>query len=442
MSGSEQRRFLTGRHAAWWSVLVLVVAGLGLGVAPAAAADAAVSFTVQARTWVPAGTAFSVSVTARDSAGAVVPSYRGTVAITSDDPRAPVLPAAYTFTSADRGVRSLPGVVLHTAGTRTLSATDTVLPTLTGRSAPIHVSPGPLAALTVSAPYRAVAGIGFSVSVTAKDSWQNRVVSYRGSVRFGSDDARVRSLPSPYTFTSADQGTRTFPGVTLVSTGTHTVTATDVARPSATGTDAVAVANAQAGVEGQVLSGLDPLAGATVTVYDATTGQPLRSAKADIDGYRYRITGLPAGPVKIGAVAGGAYLPEFANDQPTFALAQVFTLVPGQVLTQGWGEPFGPYLDLAYMPAGVEGTVTGTAEPGAPQLPLEGVAIEVRSKTTGALAGTASTDAAGWFTVGDLVPNAYVVTGHKDGWNDFTVFVTLPRGFVSGIGVGMLPAGS
>jgi hypothetical protein len=328
---------------------------MGLGVAPASAASPAVSFSVQARAWVPAGTAFTVTVTARDSAGMVVPSYRGTVALTSDDPRAPVLPAPYTFTSADRGAHALTGVVLHTAGVRTLVATSTGMPTVSGRSAPVRVSPGPLAVLSVSAPYQAVAGVGFSVSVAAKDSWQNRVVSYRGTVRFSSDDAWVRSLPSPYTFTSADQGTRTFPGVTLVSTGTHTVVATDAAQPSVTGTDAVAVANARAGVDGQVLSGLDPLPGATVTVYDATTGLPLRSAKADIDGYRYLITGLPAGPVKIGAVAGGAYLPDFANHQPTLALAQVFTLVPGQVLTQGWGEPFGPYLDLTYMPAGGEG---------------------------------------------------------------------------------------
>ena len=62
----------------------------------------------------PGGTAEKITVTARDAFGNTVTGYRGTVHFTSSDPKA-VLPANYTFTSADAGVHVF-SVTLKTFG--------------------------------------------------------------------------------------------------------------------------------------------------------------------------------------------------------------------------------------------------------------------------------------------------------------------------------------
>ncbi len=68
------------------------------------------------------GTAGYVTVSAFDTTGAAMPSFTGTVTLTSSDPRA-TLPAAYTFQSSDAGVHSFP-VTLYTAGTQSITATS------------------------------------------------------------------------------------------------------------------------------------------------------------------------------------------------------------------------------------------------------------------------------------------------------------------------------
>lgn len=202
-------------------------------------------------------------------------------------------------------------------------------------------------ALTVDAPRTVVAGVPFDVTVTARHAGRHPS-PYVGTVRFSTDDPLARALPADYTFTPADRGTRTFTGVTLVGTGTHRLTVRDTAHRRLRDTDRIRVTDAGAAIEGQVLSGFDPVEGGVVTVYDAVTGLALASGPADIDGYHYRITGLPAGDVKVGAVVPGPYEPDFANNQDTLAQADVFTLSPGVTLVQSWDpEPFfGPYLDV------------------------------------------------------------------------------------------------
>lgn len=203
--------------------------------------------------------------------------------------------------------------------------------------------------LDLRAPASVVAGVPFSVTVTAHRH-RGGGGAYRGTVRFSTDDGLVRALPASYTFTAADRGTHTFTGVTLVGTGRHTLAVRDVRDRHLHDVDRLRVADAQAAVEGQVLSGLDPVEGGVVTVYDAVTGLAVGSGPADIDGYYYRITGLPAGAVKLGAVVPGPYAPDFANDRDTLAQADVFTLTAGTTLVQSWApEDFGPYLDVARL---------------------------------------------------------------------------------------------
>ena len=61
------------------------------------------SFTVTAPASATAGTAFTVTVTAKNGSNATITGYVGTVHFTSSDPGSPVLPADYTFVSGDNG---------------------------------------------------------------------------------------------------------------------------------------------------------------------------------------------------------------------------------------------------------------------------------------------------------------------------------------------------
>ena len=184
-----------------------------------------------------AGATHSATVTAKDAAGNPAAGYRGTVRFTSTDPAA-VLPAAYTFTGADGGTHTF-SVTLRTAGTRSVTATDTVTPSITGSQNAIVVNPGSATQLTVSglpSPYRA--GSAQSLTVTAKDAYGNTATGYTGTVQFGSSD-QAAVLPANASLTA---GVGTF-SVTLRTAGTRSVTATDTVTPSITGSQNAIVVN-------------------------------------------------------------------------------------------------------------------------------------------------------------------------------------------------------
>jgi len=75
-------------------------------------------------------------VRAEDRFGNPAPQYRGTVRLTSTDPRAE-LPTAFTFTAEDRGVHRCENIVLHTTGDHTISINDG---RRTARSNPVRVT--------------------------------------------------------------------------------------------------------------------------------------------------------------------------------------------------------------------------------------------------------------------------------------------------------------
>jgi hypothetical protein len=84
-------------------------------------------------------------------------------------------------------------------------------------------------------PDTATAGTALSVTVRAVDSFGQTARGYTGTVHFDSTDAGA-TLPGDYTFTADDSGTHTFAaGVTLVTAGGQTVTATDTDSSSITG---------------------------------------------------------------------------------------------------------------------------------------------------------------------------------------------------------------
>ena len=97
-----------------------------------------------------------MTVTAYDAYGNVATGYTGTVALTSSDPHA-VLPASYTFTAADAGTHTF-AVTLDTAGTQSITATDTVTSSITGSESGITVQ---------AAAAKTLAFTGFPTSDTA-----------------------------------------------------------------------------------------------------------------------------------------------------------------------------------------------------------------------------------------------------------------------------------
>jgi alpha-tubulin suppressor-like RCC1 family protein len=79
-----------------------------------------------------------------------------------------------------------------------------------------------------------VVGVAQSLTVRVVDPFGNTATGYRGSIHFTSSDA-LATLPPDYTFAAADAGVRTF-NITLRSYGSQSVTATDKASSSITGT--------------------------------------------------------------------------------------------------------------------------------------------------------------------------------------------------------------
>ncbi len=179
-----------------------------------------------------AGSLGAVLVTAVDAFGNVTPAYGGTVHLTSSDPQA-TLQGDHTFTAADNG-RFAFGVILKTAGTQSLTATDTADATLTGTQAGIEVDPAAATTLLVAGyPSPAHKKTFYDFTVTALDPYGNVATGYTGTVTFSSD-ARRAALPDDYTFTAADQGVHTFQAA-FDRKGVFYLAATDTANATIAG---------------------------------------------------------------------------------------------------------------------------------------------------------------------------------------------------------------
>jgi hypothetical protein len=187
---------------------------------------AAVHFAISAPASAGAGSAFSFTVTALNPSNAAVTTFGDTVHFTSSDGSAS-LPADATLSNGT-GTFS---ATLHTAGNQTITVTDTTNASFTGTSSTIAVSPAAATHFSVSAPATATAGTAFNFTVTALDPFNNTATAFSDSTHFTSTDGSA-SLPADATLTS---GTGTF-AATLHTTGNQTITATDTAIASVTGT--------------------------------------------------------------------------------------------------------------------------------------------------------------------------------------------------------------
>jgi hypothetical protein len=215
------------------------------GVQVAVQAGAATHITITAPSSIVAGSPFSVTVAALDAYGNADPTYTGTVAFTSTDSASGiVLPTAYTFTAGDKGTHTFSGgVTLLSAGSRMITVTDEANANFTATSN-VLVMPASPTRLVLSAPSAAAAGAPFDVTVSVFDPYGNFSSNYTGTVAFQSTDSYPGVVPSDYTFSSADQGTHTFTGVTLFTARAQMLTAQDTANSSLTATAAITVSPA------------------------------------------------------------------------------------------------------------------------------------------------------------------------------------------------------
>ena len=180
-------------------------------------------FSVSAPSAVTTWNSFTFTVTALTRNGTVNTGYSGTVVLTSSDGSA-MLPANSTLT-AGKGTFT---ATLQTAGTQTITATDSVHPTFRGTSNAIAVE-DPY--FSVTAPSSATAGNQFSFTVTALNANGTVDSVYSGTVHFTSSDGSA-TLPVNSTLNS---GKGTFPPA-LETPGSQTITATGTVHSAITGT--------------------------------------------------------------------------------------------------------------------------------------------------------------------------------------------------------------
>ena len=179
-----------------------------------------------------AGNVLSVTVTALSASNAPTTNYSGTVHFTSSDGAA-VLPADSTLLNGTKVF----SVTLKSSGNRVLTATDTITPSITGAVVGgVTVQPAAVTHFTTTAPPSSASGAPFTLTVTAKDSYNNTATTYAGTVHFTSSDGAA-TLPANSTLIS---GTKSF-SVTLATAGGKTVTATDTITPSINGFSNVSV---------------------------------------------------------------------------------------------------------------------------------------------------------------------------------------------------------
>jgi len=185
-------------------------------------------FNVSVPATATAGGAFNIVVTALDQNNNTLTTFGNAIHFSSSDGSA-VLPADTTLTN---GVGTFP-MTLRTAGSQNITVTNTSNSSVTGTSSSIAVVAAAATYMGFTTPPTATAGTAFSYTVTAQDQFGNTASTYAGTVHFTTSDGAA-VLPADSTLTN---GTGTFAG-TLNTSGPQTLTATDTANGSVTGTSA------------------------------------------------------------------------------------------------------------------------------------------------------------------------------------------------------------
>ena len=324
---------------------------------------------------------------AEDAYGNTSTGYTGTITFSSTDSSGD-LPGNYSFVGGDKGIHTFSGgVVLKTAGEQTVAATDAADGSLSGSQADITVTAAPANMLEVSGISDPVtAGTPSSVTVRAVDAFGNIDIAYTGTVTFSSTDAAA-TLPANYTFVAEDQGVRIFPsGVTLRSSGEHSVTSTDTVNGTIAGTQSD-ITVTPAGASRLVVSGIaDPV----------VAGTPSDITIKAVDAFANTDTNY-VGTVVFSSTDTATALPQIYafitadRGSRTFAAGVVLTTVGEQSVTvDGPDDPnniiTGTQSDITVTPAPATNlVVSGVADP-----VTAGVASDVTVKAEDSFGNTAT----------------------------------------------------
>src|SRR5271157_3382689 len=233
-------------------------------------ADVASSFVVSGfPSPTTAGTAYGFSVTARDRYGNVATGYAGTVHFTSSDPHA-ALPADSNLTS---GIGSFSSATLETAGSQSITATDSATASITGTESGITVTPAAASQLVITRQpsATATAGAAFSTQPVVKeeDQFGNVVTSDSTNTVTARDGVGTASLQGTTTMTLSS-GVARFSGLSYNKAETMDIFFTTTAGVFSATSNNVVVSPAAAS---QLVITQQPSAAATVGA--AFTTQPV-----------------------------------------------------------------------------------------------------------------------------------------------------------------------
>jgi hypothetical protein len=285
-------------------------------VSPAAATHFAVSASPASIT---AGGSVTVSVLAQDAFNNLATGYTGTVHLTSSDGQA-TLPADSTLTNGSGSF----DVTLRTAGGQTVTATDTG-GAITGTSSTVGVTAAAVSRFGFSVPGTALTGTAFSFSVTAVDAFGNAVTGYGGTVHFTSSDGQA-SLPPNI---NLNNGAGIF-NATLNTSGSQTLTATDTANGTVTGTSNPIT------VRGLIVTNFTP----TPTGFSVTFSRPFVNSSAS--------------PINIYDAASAGYGPPDVT-----LVASDRTVVKGSLLINGTNTGF-TFVKTNVVPGGTTAALLAT----------------------------------------------------------------------------------
>jgi hypothetical protein len=180
-------------------------------------------FDIAAPSQAGASAPFLITVTARTALGAVANNYTGVVTF-GTGAFLFVMPDDYGFTASDNGSHAFL-VQIMSAGDEVVNVSDIDNPSVSS-SAIVTILPAAASYYTLNAPSSVKAGVLFSLTLTAKDSYNNVVTNYNGTASFNSSDTSA-VLPPDTTFINDDAGKKVL-AVTLKTKGTQTISAKDL----------------------------------------------------------------------------------------------------------------------------------------------------------------------------------------------------------------------
>jgi hypothetical protein len=198
-----------------------------------------------------------VQLTARDAQNHLVRNYTGTVNLTSTDPSA-TLPASVTLVNGFATFKAS----FVTPGQQTITATDSADATLTVSATTNVADPLVATHFKLVARQNVPNGAEITVKLIALDAQDRLVKNYTGTVNLESTDPGA-TMPADVTF---QNGFATFQA-TFVTPGQQTITATDAADSSLTGSVTINVAEPLVATQFKLIARENVPSGEQTTVY-------------------------------------------------------------------------------------------------------------------------------------------------------------------------------